>query len=80
MTDTDRAAHQRFNELCKIVAGRGHGLTLAEIGDCWAVAQDEAEGLPDSDRARLCRARLGLDRETDGGSRFGDTLELPLDS
>jgi hypothetical protein len=74
---TTTSAMPRFDALCRLVAARGSGLSLAEIADAWALAEEETAGRPDSDRATTCRARLGLDAEA--ASRTPDSEPLTLD-
>lgn len=59
----DRATTDRFNRLCRRVAGAttGRGVTLNEIGDAAALARELEKDEPDPERVDLFRHRLGLD-------------------
>ena len=57
----DTAAMNRFDLVCKLLAARGRGLTLLQIGDAAALAEELEKSDPDSERVELRRARLGLE-------------------
>ena len=57
----DAQAMNRFDSICKTVAARGLGLTLTQIGDASALAQELENSDPDSERVEVLRARLGLE-------------------
>ena len=59
-------AMAKFDSLCKTVAARGRGLTLLQIGDSAALAEELEKADPDSERVEVLRDRLGLEAsETD---------------
>lgn len=60
MTPETLEIHDR---LCSIVAARGQGLSLRDLGDIRAVAEEAVAGTLGSDRARLCLERLELTEE-----------------
>ena len=53
-------ALDRFNAICKDVGARGRGLSLKEIADAAALAEEEARGAPDPERLAMLRERLEL--------------------
>ena len=57
---SDRAVLDRYDLLCKLVASRGRGLSIRELGDCFDLAREEADPVPDAKRIRWLRDRLDL--------------------
>ena len=57
------AATDRFDALCRAVAERGKGLTLTQIGDAAALAQELEKWDPDVEKVELLLDRLGLDEK-----------------
>ena len=55
------SAMSRFDAICKTVAARGRGLTMKQIGDASALAQELERADPDPERVEFLRDRLGLD-------------------
>jgi hypothetical protein len=53
----------RFDALCRAVCSRGKGMTLAQLGDCHALARELGEDEPDQERVALFVRRLDLDPE-----------------
>lgn len=51
---------ERFRELCAEVSKRGRGLSLPELSAARALAEEEQQGRPDSDRAQVARGTLGV--------------------
>ena len=55
------AALDRFNVICKAIAARGRGLSLQELGDAAALAEEEFRPDPDPERVAMLRGRLGME-------------------
>lgn len=63
----DRAALDCFDGICKTVAARGGGLSLAQLGDAAELARVLGSPDPDAKKVEALRRRLGLELELDGG-------------
>ena len=57
------SAMAAFDTICKTVAARGRGLSMRQIGDAAALAQELERADPDMERVELLRDRLGLDEK-----------------
>ena len=56
----DAPTMERFNAFCTVVAARGEGLTLAQIGGAGALARELAKADPDIGKVESLQDRLGL--------------------
>ena len=52
-----------FDELCRTVAQRGRGLSLAQLRDVWALSREMEADEPDPERVGFLSRRLNLDPE-----------------
>ena len=63
MMTMDAAAMDRFDAICREVAGQGSGLTLQQISGAGALARELSKSDPDTDRVEVLRTQLGLEAE-----------------
>ena len=63
MMTMDAAAMDRFDAICREVAGQGSGLTLQQISGAGALAREMGKTEPDTDRVEVLRDQLGLEAE-----------------
>ena len=61
MMTMDAAAMDRFDAICREVAGQGSGLTLQQISGAGALARELSKSNPDRERVELLRDQLGLE-------------------
>ena len=60
------SAMAAFDTICKTVAARGRGLSMRQIGDAAALAQELERADPDMGRVEVLQGRLRLEAsETD---------------
>ncbi len=67
------AVHERFSEICREVSAKGRGLTLGQLRDALALAEEEQRQDSDDDRVRVLRKQLGLEV---GPSRPSSTTRM----
>ena len=63
MMTMDAAAMDRFDAICREVAGQGSGLTLQQISGAGALARELSKPDPSTDRVKSLRDQLGLEAE-----------------
>ena len=63
MMTMDTAALDRFDAICREVAGQGSGLTLQQISGAGALARELSKPDPSTDRVKSLRDQLGLEAE-----------------